>query len=171
MTRALFLIHLSMPSRVLLVEPNPAITEHLLGAARSIATVEHQVNFEAARPRLGESPFDYMFTNLRLGEFNGLHLVHLAAALDPPPRCIVYTDSMDLVLGREVQRSGAFYETAASLPVTFSAYLKGRLPAADRRDPTCLDRRGEIRGGRRCWDNHVFAARIGPSGPHSAPGS
>ena len=171
MARAMFRVHLAMSSRVLLVEPNVAITEDLIDAARSIATVEHHVTFEAARPRLGESPFDYMFTNLRLGEFNGLHLVHLAAALDPPPRCIVYTDSMDLVLGREVQRSGAFYETAASLPVTFSAYLQGRLPASDRRDPTCLDRRGEVRGGRRCWDQHVFAASTGTSGPHSAPGS
>ena len=160
-----------MSSRVLLVEPNPAITDHLLDAARSIATVEHHVSFEAARPRLGDSNFDYLFTNLRLGEFNGLHLVHLAAALGLPPRCIVYTDSMDLVLGREVQRSGAFYETAACLPVTLRAYLQGGLPAADRRDPTCLDRRGEVRGGRRCWDQHVFAASAGSSGPHSAPGS
>jgi hypothetical protein len=142
-----------------------------LHAGRSIATVEHHVSFEAARPRLGESTFDYMFTNLRLGEFNGLHLVHLAAALGAPPRCIVYTDNMDLVLGREVQRSGAFYETAACLPVTFKAYLQGRLPAADRRDPTCVDRRGELRGGRRCWDQHLFAESIGTSGDPSAPGN
>ena len=158
-----------MSARVLLVEPNPVITEHLLQAARAIATVEHRGTFEAARPRLGESRFDYMFTNLRLGEFNGLHLVHLAAGLGQRPRCVVYTDSTDLVLGREVQRSGAFYETAACLPVTLRAYLSGKLPASDRRDPTSLDRRGQFRGGRRCWDQHVLGASMGALGSNPPP--
>jgi len=148
-----------MLPRVLLVEPNPAIADHLLDAARAVATVDYQVNFETARLRLTGTGFDFVVSNLRLGEFNGLHLVHLAADLDHPPRCVVYTDATDLILGREVQRVGAFYETATCLPVTLGAYVRSKLPAVDRRDPTRLDRRGEFRGGRRCWDEHVMRVR------------
>jgi DNA-binding NtrC family response regulator len=144
-----------MSPRVLLVEPNRAIADDLLHAARAVTNVDYQVSFETARLRLTGTDFDFVVTNLRLGEFNGLHLVHLAADLDDPPRCIVYTDTADLVLGREVQRAGAFYETASCLSVTLSAYMRGNLPASDRRDPTRIDRRGEFRGGRRCWDEYV----------------
>src|SRR3954462_6441297 len=105
-----------MLPRVLLVEPNPTIADHLLRAARAVSKMDYQVTFETARARLGGTGFDFVVTNLRLAEYNGLHLVHLAADLDHPPRCIVYTDTTDLVLGREVQRAGAFYETAACLP-------------------------------------------------------
>jgi hypothetical protein len=149
-----------MSPRVLLVEPNAGIADNLLDAARVITKVDYQVNFEAARRQLTEAAFDFVFTNLRLGEFNGLHLVHLGAEFDQPPRCIVYTDKVDLLLGREVQRAGAFYETAPHLPVTFGAYLRGNLPTIDRRDPTRLDRRLEFRGGRRCWDEHMLRAGI-----------
>jgi DNA-binding response OmpR family regulator len=145
-----------MLPRVLLVEPNPSIADHLLHAARAVSKMDYHASFEKARVRLAATGFDFLVTNLRLGEFNGLHLVHLAADLNQPPRCIVYTDTTDLVLGREVQRAGAFYETASCLPVTIAAYMRGHLPSADRRDPTRLDRRGEFRGGRRCWDEHVM---------------
>jgi DNA-binding NtrC family response regulator len=147
-----------MSPRVLLVEPNAGIADNLLDAARVITKVDYQVNFESARRQLTETAFDFVFTNLRLGEFNGLHLVHLGAEFDQPPRCIVYTDKIDLLLGREVQRAGAFYETAPCLPVTLGAYLRGRLPTTDRRDPTRLDRRLEFRGGRRCWDEYMLRA-------------
>ena len=147
-----------MSPRVLLVEPNAGIADNLLDAARVITKVDYQVNFESARRQMTETAFDFVFTNLRLGEFNGLHLVHLGAEFDQPPRCIVYTDKIDLLLGREVQRAGAFYETASSLPVTLGAYLRGRLPTTDRRDPTRLDRRLEFRGGRRCWDEYMLRA-------------
>jgi DNA-binding NtrC family response regulator len=148
-----------MSPRVLLVEPNAGIADNLLGAARVITKVDYQVNFESARRQLTETSFDFVFTNLRLGEFNGLHLVHLGAEFDHPPRCIVYTDRTDLLLGREVQRAGAFYETAPCLPVTLGAYLRASLPTTDRRDPTRLDRRLQFRGGRRCWDEHML--RVG----------
>ena len=147
-----------MPPRVLLVEPDPVITDDVLQAARAIASVEHQAGFAEARPRLIDAAFEFLITNLRLGEFNGLHLVHLAAGLEQPPRCIVYTDTHNILLGQEVQRAGAFYEVASTLPVTLSAYISGNLPTADRRDLTRLDRRAQFRGGRRCWDEHVMHA-------------
>jgi DNA-binding NtrC family response regulator len=145
-----------MSLRVLLVEPNPVIAASLIQIAGGLSELEHQADFEAARRRVGATAFDFLVTNLRLQEFNGLHLVHLAAQDDQPPKCIVYTDARDHLLAREVQRAGAFYDTAECLPVTFGAYLEGRLPRADRRDPTRIDRRSLFRGGRRCWDRHVL---------------
>jgi DNA-binding NarL/FixJ family response regulator len=117
--------------------------------------MEHRRTFEAARATLSERPFDFIITNLRLSDFNGLHLVHLVAGHNRPPRCIVYTDKRDASLAREVQRSGAFYDIAECLPVTLSAYLRGTLPSTDRRNAALTDRRGSFRGGRRCWDEHM----------------
>lgn len=145
-----------MLPRVLLVEPNTQIAVSLLAAGGALGTVEHCQTFEAARATLAAKPFDFVVTNLRLNDFNGLHLVHLVSGDPQPPRSIVYTDVRDAALAREVQRSGAFYETAESLPVTLAAYVQAALPPADRRNPARPDRRGTFRGGRRCWDEYVL---------------
>src|SRR5260221_12436257 len=97
-----------MSPRVLLVEPNAGIADNLLDAARVITKVDYQVNFESARRQMTETAFDFVFTNLRLGEFNGLHLVHLAPEFDKPPRCMGYPDKIELLLAREVQLGEAF---------------------------------------------------------------
>ncbi len=144
-----------MSQRVLFVEPNPKIAANLLAAGRALGSMDHHVAFETARASLSARPFDFVLTNLRLSDFNGLHLVHLVSANLRPPRCIVYTDTRDAALAREVQRCGAFYETAECLPVTLSAYLRGTLPESDRRNPALTDRREYFRGGRRCWDEHI----------------
>jgi DNA-binding NtrC family response regulator len=128
----------------------------LLGAAaREIADVQHQSAFAGARARLSKTPYDYLVTNLRLGAFNGLHLVYLATSHGLPVRCIVYTHERDVALVREIQNAGAFYETRECLPTTLAAYLRGTLPARDRRAPVAFDRRRVFRGGRRCWDQHL----------------
>lgn len=145
-----------MLPRVLFVEPNAHGAINLLAAARALGTVDHHQTFEAARTLLTAKPFDFVVTNLRLNDFNGLHLVHLVSGSARPPRCIVYTDVRDAALAREVQRAGAFYETAECLPVTLAAYLRGALPPTDRRNPARPDRRGAFRGGRRCWDEYVL---------------
>jgi DNA-binding NtrC family response regulator len=144
-----------MPPRVLLVEPNAHVAATLRAAGRALGTIDHHVTFETARESLIHQPVDFVITNLRLSEFNGLHLVHLVASHVAGAKCIVYTDRRDPALAREVQRAGAFYETAECLPVTMAAYLRGNLPDLDRRDPQQTDRRGLPRGGRRCWDNYA----------------
>ena len=101
--------------------------------------MDHHVAFETARASLTARPFDFVITNLRLSDFNGLHLVHLVSGNLRPPRCIVYTDTRDAALAREVQRAGAFYETAECLPVTLSAYLRGTLPG-ERSPQSVIDR-------------------------------
>src|SRR5437870_1789141 len=138
---------LPTPARVLLVEPEAATRTLLQEVARTIAQVDGHADFSMARERLFAASFDFLVTNLRLGAYNGLHLVYLAAANGSSARSIVYSDHLDLGLAREAQRAGAFYETRDCLAVTLTAYLRGTLPERDRRNLAIRDRRASLRSG------------------------
>jgi DNA-binding NtrC family response regulator len=154
--------------RLLLVEPNDVSRQILAAAAASVTEVESHRIFETARARLWSAPFDFLVTNVRLGAYNGLHLVYVSSHGHGTPRAIVYSDQRDPGLAQEVRRAGAFYEIATCLPVTLAAYVKGTLPDRDRRDPVITDRRSLVRGGRRCWDHHLHpAGKPGGSSPAS----
>lgn len=141
---------------VLVVEPDARLAARLRQSIQNATHVDSQKKFESAKRLLAERPYDFLITNLRLADYNGIHLAYLAATGSSPPRCIVYTAGRDPWLAAEVQRAGAFYETLECLPVTLTAYLTETLPATDRRDAAWPDRRASPRGGRRCWDRHVF---------------
>ena len=141
--------------RVLLVEPEVLARQILLDAASGVARVSARARFSKARTDLRGGTFDFLVTNVRLGAYNGLHLVYLAAVDGISTRSIVYSEGQDLGLALEVQRAGAFYETRECLPVTLTAYLRGVLPVRDRRDPRVDDRPAGVPGGRRRWDRHV----------------
>src|SRR5262245_5403363 len=145
--------------RVLIVEPDADAAQRLADAARAVAEVRRRFEFSDARGELLAGPYDLLVTNLRLGAYNGIHLVYLAAANDHPARCIVYTDVRDEHLAHEVQHAGAFYETRECLEIALGAYLGGTLPARDRRWAETVDRRRARRGGRRCWDQRGGRAR------------
>ena len=140
---------------VLVVEPDPRFAAAICQSIQTITRVDSQKQFGPAKKRLADRQYDFLITNLRLADYNGIHLVYLAATAAQPPRCIVYTDERDLWLAGEIQRAGAFYETRECLTVTLTAYLTGTLPNADRRDASTPDRRTSPRGGRRCWDRYV----------------
>ena len=140
--------------RILLVEPDAVIAAAIADAAQTMAHVERHRRFETARILLATSSFDFIITNLRLGEFNGLHLIYLADRSSTGG--VVYTEHREPALAWEVQRAGAFYETADRLPVTLAGYLRGSLPPRDRRDPAVPDRRRPFRGGRRLWDERLL---------------
>lgn len=146
-----------MPN-LLLVEPNARFAARIRNAVQTVSHVDTQRKFESAKKRLAERPYDFVVTNLRLVDYNGLHLVYLAATHPAPPRCIVYTKERDPWIAREVQHAKAFYDIAECLPVTLLAYMTSTLPPADRRDAAQPDRRSGARGGRRCWDRHVQQA-------------
>jgi DNA-binding NtrC family response regulator len=150
--------------RILLVEVDVVARGLLERTVASLAHVESHGRFEKARARLFCETFDFLVTNVRLGAYNGLHLVHLTAHDQDAPRAIVYTEKRDPGLAREVQEAGAFYEVSACLPVTLPAYLNGTLPDHDRRDAGVPDRRRRPGGGggRRRWDLHL---KEGPSLP------
>jgi DNA-binding NtrC family response regulator len=134
------------------------LRRRLADAAHQYADVVDFGDFMQARRYLLAARCDWIVTNLRLQAYNGLHLVHLAAAARLPARFIVYADQRDVALAREAQRAGAFYETRARVERAIGAYLTGSLPEADRRDPELPDRRIAFRGGRRSTD--VGAAAV-----------
>jgi DNA-binding NtrC family response regulator len=140
---------------IILVEPNDLARGLLQAAASQVGQVESYHQFESARARLRLGSFDFLVTNIRLGAYNGLHLVYLISSAGERPRAIVYNEERDPVLAREAQRAGAFYEVGAALPITMASYFTGRLPPLDRRDAALPDRRSLFRGGRRAWDAHL----------------
>jgi DNA-binding NtrC family response regulator len=147
--------------RILLVEPDPVVAAAVEDAAQTIAHVERHRRFESARMQLATTSFDFIVTNLRLGEFNGLHLIYLAHSPSRPGTGLVYTESREPALAWEVQKAGAFYETADRLPVTLAGYLNTSLPPRDRRHPAVPDRRRTFRGGRRLWDERLLREPLG----------
>jgi hypothetical protein len=135
---------------VLIVEPDADAQAALQSAWSSVAHVQGCSDFLTARRQLFQHPPDLLVTNLFLDEFNGLHLVHLAATAALKTRSIVYARELDLTLAREVQAAGAFYERADRLSSVLPSYGRSILPPHDRRDPALMDRRlSSYRGGRR----------------------
>jgi hypothetical protein len=132
------------------VEPNAGRRHAFVSVLATGAAVTSCGDFVSARRTLAETPFDLLVTRLRLGAFNGTHLAHLARPRGI--RIVVYDSTNDVVLAREVQKAGGFYETVERLPVVLFNYLSPALPPNDRRDPALPDRRALRRGGRRAAD-------------------
>ena len=145
--------------QILLVDPDRNGLLAVQAALRLVADVETCSDFRAARTRLFIQPPDLLVTNLRLQANNGLHLVYLAAGTHT--RCIVYAPHDDLILAREAQAAGAFYERLLRLPQALPSYVNATLPDHDRRDLTVLDRRLKFRGGRRCTDLQLSQTKSG----------
>ena len=141
-----------MPTRVLLVEPDADLRERLRLAAGKLAILDSLADFKGARAQLLSNPYDWVVTNIRLAAYNGLQLVHLAAAVQLPARILVYADEQDGALAREAQLAGAFYELRRGVHRALPAYLRGAVPARDRRNAEQPDRRRLMRSGRRCSD-------------------
>jgi CheY-like chemotaxis protein len=135
---------------ILLVDSNASSLRAVQNTLGLVADIDAYSDFQAARSRLQLKPPDLLVTSLRLQAYNGLHLVYLAVGM--PTLCIAYADDDDLVLAREVQAAGAFYERSKRLLHALTAYVHATLPPLDRRLPTVLDRRQILRGGRRCTD-------------------
>ena len=90
------------PGRILLVETDDVARSRLEAAAASLAPVESHHCFETARARLSCASFDFLVTNIRLGAYNGLHLVYLSSSGPGAPRSIVYSEERNPGLAREV---------------------------------------------------------------------
>src|SRR5262249_35874072 len=140
------------PRRVLLVDPSDSSVREIQRACQLIAEVEFTSEFSIARRSLMQRPPDLLATNLRLGAYNGLHLVYLARTAAPRSRSVVYTGSIDLTLLEEGQSSGAFFETLHRMPFALPSYIRTTLRMRDRRSPLNVDRRRFFRGGRRSAD-------------------
>jgi DNA-binding response OmpR family regulator len=138
--------------RVLVVTPDADLRRMLAARLSRAATVDAVSGFDAARGPLLATPYDLLLTDLRLAEYNGLHLVHLAATMGLPTRAIVFSAGFDPYLASETRAAGAFYEHTNRIVAAAPGYLHAVLPEHDRRDPRRVDRRIAARGGRRAAD-------------------
>jgi hypothetical protein len=118
----------------------------------AVASVAGCADFPTARARLLAEPPELLVTNVRLREYNGIHLVMLAP---PSTRSIVYMDPEDPVLLREAQAVRAFVESPERLLLSLPSYVRADLHIRDRRELLRFDRRGTARGGRRAADAHA----------------
>jgi DNA-binding NtrC family response regulator len=94
----------------LLVDDNPAILSGLSGLMESAGL--HVVgfgDFQSAHDYLQGHIPDVLVTDVRLGAYNGLHLVVLARKLAPALPVIVYSAHDDPELRREAESFGAVY--------------------------------------------------------------
>ena len=140
------------PKKILVVDSDPSMVHALRGALGFVADVEGCPDFTEARESLLRDPPDFLVTNLRLGAYNGLHLVYLAIGSGRGTRSVCFSNFVDLPLIHEAQSIGAFFEAPAKIPHTLASYLRAPLPPRDRRLPRAMDRRREFRGGRRAGD-------------------
>jgi hypothetical protein len=142
------------PPTVVIVEPDADRLSLLVLSVTGVATVLSFPDFLAARARLLLEPPELLVTNIRLRNYNGIHLVMLAPA---STRSVVYMDPEDLVLLREAQRVGAFVESPERLMLSLPSHVGAVLRVRDRRDLLRFDRRSTARGGRRAADVHAPA--------------
>jgi hypothetical protein len=92
------------------------------------------------------------FSNVRLGSIRGAELMYLAKMAHPRMRTVLYGSTQDLLLARQAQAAGAFFEPTVYLPYALKQYFAASLPTKDRRDPSRPERRKRFRGGRRATD-------------------
>jgi hypothetical protein len=138
--------------RLLIVEPETMLRLKLRDAVTQLTVVDADSGVPTARHRLLLTSYNWLVTNIRLEAYNGLHLAYLARMAPTPPQILVYGDETDLLLAREAQQIGAFYEYRSSIADSLPGYLTSLLPPNDRRDAAVRDRRTLFRGGRRSGD-------------------
>jgi hypothetical protein len=108
--------------------------------------------FEDARDELRRGrAISALIANVRLGEYNGIHLVYLGKVHHPGLRALVYARPHDAMLAREAQRAAAFYQRQGLMP-SLGSFLRAGLPSQDGRNVSDMDRRAAFRGGRRTTD-------------------
>jgi DNA-binding NtrC family response regulator len=146
---------------VLIVEPDAFISRRLKEACGVTTLVTTCPDFQSGRERLMVDQPDFLVTNLRLNEYNGLHLLFLSSSEERPTRCVIHTSRPDFSLIVEAQKLRALFEWTERLPYALQQYLESRWPEADRRSPHCIDRRQTFRGGRRAPDVAQLFSPVG----------
>src|SRR5438477_11823238 len=86
---------------LLLVEPDVTTAAAVVESILTAVDLDVRADFAAARARLQAQPPRLLVTALRLREYNGLHLVYLAARAGLSTRSVVYTEAPDQAAARE----------------------------------------------------------------------
>ena len=87
--------------------------------------------FGEARAQLATRRVAALLTDIRLAEFNGLHLVQLALTLHPRARLVVFSGHSDDVLQAEAQGVGALWLLKPLDLEALRQHLADLLPAPD----------------------------------------
>jgi DNA-binding NtrC family response regulator len=135
---------------VLIVEAEAAWRTRIKRLLDGVAVVMAAADFRTGREWLERVRPDVLIANVRLGDYNGIHLAMLAERTQTTS--VVYANAHDVGVARDVQQAGAFYEQYEALPFVLPGYLRGMLPALDRRDPSKYGRRRVRTDGRRATD-------------------
>lgn len=107
-----------------------------LGFAVAVVT-----DFADARERVTTEPPDLLVTDVRLGPFNGLHLVFAGKSVNPSLAAIVVGGRADLALSFEVERAGATFLLGPPSAGDLVAALRTVLPSANRASAPREERR------------------------------
>ena len=110
-----------MPFRLLVVNTDPdsrAAMDRMLSTAGNMVTAVAE--FDQAEERLVYAPPDLLITAVKLGSYNGIHLVLRAQADHPHTQAIVVHTEDDPVLAEEATSAGARYVT---LPVDETRFV------------------------------------------------
>ena len=95
-----------------IVTPDPADVAMITAV---LPATEFELNvvqtFADAKPLVATSPIAVLITDLRLGEYNGLHLVLRAKTMWPRMAAVLLSDLTDRVLQAEAERLGATFVT------------------------------------------------------------
>ena len=104
--------HAARPLSILVVSANAV---DLLETGSTLRSAGYHVTeaseFHSARRWLENDPPDVLIAAIKLGAYNGLHLVVRAHAAQPNIACILTNDSPDPVLEAEAEKQQATYLT------------------------------------------------------------
>ena len=107
----------SAPPSALVVDPNPAERARTVEALTRLGfTVTGTETFEAARQRMVAGQPAVLISVLKLGEYNGLHLVLRARAADPRTAAIIVSDDGGAQFRREALQAGATFVLSPVAP-------------------------------------------------------
>ena len=98
------------PRRVVIVDDDQSLL-HLMDRWLTAAgySTELYDEFETARTRLASDAPDVLITDVRLGAYNGLHLVVMAKLRKPELKVVVLTGFDDQVLQHDALSAGAAF--------------------------------------------------------------
>jgi DNA-binding NtrC family response regulator len=117
----------SSPATALVVEPSVADTLFLVSSLSDLGFhVTVSDNFRDARAHLTSSPA-LLVTELRLAEYNGLHLVFRAKSIRSGIAAVIRTQIADPLLQLEAERMGATFVLKTTSPEEFRAAVSRTL--------------------------------------------
>ncbi len=121
--------------QVVLIVGDSAARSEIIGSLRSASyRVTSAETFEQASGIIAASAPDVLITELRLGAFNGLHLVIRSRSLNPDTVAIIYA-SPDQVVAAEARRLGAAFVVRPVAPSALLGIVSRRLGTIWNRGP------------------------------------